>query len=146
MVGTLNVATGAIHVVRLGHGAVGEIENSFAVDQSRRRVHRHQPQALPVRGRATASPKITWQVRYPNSYESKPGQVDDGTGTTPTVMQGGYVNITDNADPMDVVVYRTAVKLTHRVRRNHHGAGCGCRDGLQGAGVQARARAPTRTR
>ena len=46
--------------------------------------------------------------RYPNSFEHKPGQVDDGTGTTPTVMAGGYVNITDNADPMDVVVYRTA--------------------------------------
>ena len=54
-------------------------------------------------------PRITWSVRYPNSGKAKPGQVDAGTGTTPTVMQGGYVNITDNADPMDVVVYRTAV-------------------------------------
>lgn len=119
VVGTLNFATGAIHVVRLGHGADGEIENSFAVDQSggvyiatNRKLYRFVARH--------GIPKITWQVRYPNSYESKPGQVDDGTGTTPTVMQGGYVNITDNADPMDVVVYRTAVKLTHRVRRNHH--------------------------
>jgi hypothetical protein len=33
-------------------------------------------------------------------------------------MPGGYVNITDNADPMDIVVYRTAL-LRHR----HHGRG-----------------------
>ncbi len=117
VVGTLNFATGAIHVVRLGHGADGEIENSFAVDQhggvyvaTDRKLYRF------VAGRHGV-PKITWQVRYPNSYESKPGQVDDGTGTTPTVMPGGYVNITDNADPMDVVVYRTRVKLARRLHR-----------------------------
>jgi hypothetical protein len=33
-------------------------------------------------------------------------------------MPGGYVSITDNADPMDVVVYRTAVRPTRRVRRH----------------------------
>ena len=117
VVGTLNFATGAIHVVRLGHGADGEIENSFAVDQhggvyiaTNRGLYRF------VAGRRDV-PKITWRVRYPNSYEHKPGQVDDGTGTTPTLMQGGYVNITDNADPMDVVVYRTRVKLARRLHR-----------------------------
>jgi hypothetical protein len=109
VVGTLNLSTGAIHVKRLGHGSVGEIENSFAADQhggvyiaSDLRLYRF------VAGPGGV-PKVTWSVRYPNSGESKPGQVDAGTGTTPTVMQGGYVNITDNADPMDVVVYRTAV-------------------------------------
>ncbi len=117
VVGTLNFATGAIHVVRLGHGADGEIENSFAVDQhggvyiaTDRKLYRF------VAGRRDV-PKITWRVRYPNTYEHKPGQVDDGTGTTPTVIYGGYVNITDNADPMDVVVYRTRVKLARRLHR-----------------------------
>ncbi len=119
VVGTLNFATRAIHVIRLGHGARGEIENSFASDQhggvyvaTNRKLYRF---AAGSHGK----PKITWQVRYPNSYQHKPGQVDDGTGTTPTVMQGGYVNITDNADPMDVVVYRTQLKLTRRVRGDH---------------------------
>jgi hypothetical protein len=119
VVGTLNFNTRALHVIRLGHGGLGEIENSFATDQhggvyiaTNRKLYRF------VAGRRGV-PKITWQVRYPNSHEHKPGQVDNGTGTTPTVMQGGYVNITDNADPMDVVVYRTAVKLTQRVRRHH---------------------------
>jgi hypothetical protein len=120
VVGTLNLATHQIHTMRLGNGAVGEIENSFATDQrggvyiaTNRRLYRFV-------AKRDGSPRITWQVTYPNSFQHKPGQVDDGTGTTPTVMAGGYVNITDNADPMDVVVYRTAVKLTHRVRHHHH--------------------------
>jgi hypothetical protein len=33
-------------------------------------------------------------------------------------MPGGFVNITDNADPMDVVVYRTAAHPTALVRRH----------------------------
>jgi hypothetical protein len=117
MVGTLNLASGAIHTVALGHGALGEIENSFATGMqgdvyiaTNRKLYRF---AAGRRGR----PRIVWQVAYPNSGEHKPGQVDDGTGTTPTVMPGGLVNITDNADPMDVVVYRTAPRLARRERR-----------------------------
>lgn len=109
VVGTLNLKTGRIRAIRIGHGANGEIENSFATDQhggvyiaTNRRLYRFT-------AGAGGRPKITWKIRYPNSFEHKPGQVDDGTGTTPTVMAGGYVNITDNADPMDVMVYRTAV-------------------------------------
>ena len=120
IVGTLNLRTGAIHTVRLGNGADGEIENSFATDQqggvyiaTNRKLYRF------AEGRGGA-PEIVWRVRYPNGGESKPGQVDDGTGTTPTVMPGGYVNITDNADPMDVMVYRTAPRPAKLVRRHHH--------------------------
>ena len=53
-------------------------------------------------------PSVLWQQVYKNSGQFKPGQFDDGTGTTPTVLPGGMVAITDNADPMNVVVYRTA--------------------------------------
>jgi hypothetical protein len=111
VVGTLDPVTGRTRLIRLGHGAHGEIENSFAADgrggvyiATNRRLYRF------AAGRRR-EPRITWQVAYPNSDRHKPGQVDDGTGTTPTVMPGGYVAITDNADPMDVVVYRTKVKL-----------------------------------
>jgi hypothetical protein len=117
VVGTVSFATGKIHAIRLGHGAAGEIENSFATDQyggvyiaTNRRLYRF------AAGSGEA-PLITWQIAYPNSFQHKPGQVDDGTGTTPTVMPGGYVNITDNADPMDVIVYRTAVTLARGQRR-----------------------------
>ncbi len=116
VVGTLNFATGKVHLRKLGNGEVNEIENSFAADShggvyiaTNRKLYRFKAGAGGV-------PKIVWQVRYPNSGKFKPGQVDDGTGTTPTVMPGGYVNITDNADPMDIVVYRTAAHV-HGSRR-----------------------------
>ena len=119
-VGTLNLATGALRVIRLGHGESGEIENSFTTGMqgdvyiaTNRKLYRF------VAGRGGV-PRVVWQVTYPNSFQHKPGQVDDGTGTTPTVMQGGYVNITDNADPMDIMVYRTALHPTRIVGRGHH--------------------------
>ncbi len=104
-VGTLDLRTGRSHLVRLGD----EIENSLAVGShdeayiaTDRKLYRfsHTPAGRPV---------VDWSVEYRNSGEVKPGQVDAGTGTTPTVLPGGHVAITDNADPMNVVVYRTAV-------------------------------------
>lgn len=35
-------------------------------------------------------------------------------------MPGGYVNITDNADPMDIMVYRTAAHPSRVMRRHGH--------------------------
>ncbi len=116
---TLNLKTGKVHYVRLGHGSHGEIENSFATDQhggvyiaTNRKLYRFGAGANGV-------PKVVWSVTYPNSGLSKPGQVDNGTGTTPTIMPGGYVNITDNANPMDIMVYRTAAHPSRMV--GHHG-------------------------
>jgi hypothetical protein len=45
---------------------------------------------------------------YPNSGIHKPGQSDAGSGTTPTLMGRDLVTITDNSDPMDVLVYKRA--------------------------------------
>ena len=59
---------------------------------------------------------MIWKGGYPNSGIVKPSQVNAGSGTTPTIMDNGYVAITDNADPMDIVVYRTAKKL-HGAKR-----------------------------
>lgn len=114
VVGTLDLSTGDVHVIRLGSGREGEIENSFATDQhggvyiaTNRKLYRFG-------AGAGGAPEIEWQITYPNSGEHKPGQVDDGTGSTPTVMPGGFVNITDNADPMDVMVYRTQIHARRR--------------------------------
>ena len=132
IVGTLNFASGAIHAIHLGHGMLGEIENSFATDMyggvyiaTNRKLYRF------VAGPGGV-PQVVWQVTYPNSFEHKPGQVDDGTGTTPTVMPGGFVNITDNADPMDIVVYRTAAHPSRlvTVAPDRHHRRCGVRVAL----------------
>jgi len=120
VVGTLNLSSGAVHLRRLGAGADGEITKSLATD-SHDGVYIPTTQKLYrfVAGPGGV-PRISWQIAYPNDGISKPGQLDAGTGTTPVLAGGGrYVGINDNEDPMDVVIYRTAVHPTRRVRRHH---------------------------
>lgn len=103
VVGNVDPRSGRVRVLTLpGEG----ITNSFAVDEDGG-VYIVTDRAL-YRFEAAGSgrPKVIWRKRYRNSGEQKPGQVDDGSGTTPTVMGRKYVAITDNADPMNVVVYR----------------------------------------
>jgi hypothetical protein len=108
VVGTIDPATGAVHAIRTGE----ETENSFSVDATGgvyivtdKALYRYDA------GRH-GQPVVTWRRVYPNSGIHKPGQVDAGSGTTPTLMGSDYVAITDNADPMDIVVYRRARKLS----------------------------------
>jgi len=107
VVGVLDPKTGKIGTIQLGE----EIENSFAVDRegvyiaSDKRMYRFNA------GKDN-TPVADWKVTYQNSGIVKPSQIDAGTGTTPTVFNhGDFVTITDNADPMHVVVYRTAKRL-----------------------------------
>jgi hypothetical protein len=105
IVGTVERASGAIRTLRLpGEG----ISNSFAVDEtggvyivSDRALYRFDADP-------TGAPQLSWREVYPNSGIHKPGQSDAGSGTTPTLMGDDLVAITDNADPMDVIVYRRA--------------------------------------
>lgn len=108
MVGTIDRGNGAVKTMQLsGEG----ISNSFAVDEtggvyivSDRALYRFD-------AGSNGGPRVSWRVVYPNSGIHKPGQSDAGSGTTPTLMGKKWVAITDNADPMDVVVYRRAIKL-----------------------------------
>lgn len=54
-------------------------------------------------------PYLVWSsVPYDTIGTTKNGQYELGSGTSPTLLgDGNYVAITDNADPMKVVVYRT---------------------------------------
>jgi len=65
----------------------------------------------------TGHPHIDREMSYRNSGIPKPSQVDASSGATPTIPPGGLVAITDNADPMDAVVYRTATRLRHHQHR-----------------------------
>jgi hypothetical protein len=110
-VAILNTKTRRIRAIRLGE----DIQNSFTVDRrgiyvvSSKRMYRFRAR--------NGKPQIQWKATYRNSGIVKPGQADAGSGTTPTIMRGGYVAITDNADPMNVVVYRKAVRLKRGQRR-----------------------------
>ncbi|HEX8074181.1 MAG TPA: hypothetical protein VF545_04305 [Thermoleophilaceae bacterium] len=103
VVGTVEPASGAVHSMQL---AGEDIQNSFSVDDDGG-VYIVSSQALYRFDAGPAGePKVTWREVYPNSGIHKPGQADAGSGTTPTIMDDGLVSITDNADPMNIVVYR----------------------------------------
>jgi hypothetical protein len=102
VVGDIDPATGSVRSMDT-HEPIG---NSFAVDEAggvyivtNSALYRFVPAA-------DGTPKVAWRSTYPNDLKSKPGQTEVGSGTTPTVMDGGYVSITDNSDPIDIVVYR----------------------------------------
>jgi hypothetical protein len=106
VIGVVDPATSAIHAITLGE----EIENSFAVDKDG--VYVVSDAAMyRLWADGDGMPLVVWSSVYQNVGVQKPGQFDAGSGTTPTLMSGGYVAITDNADPMNVVVYRRAVTL-----------------------------------
>jgi hypothetical protein len=104
LVGTIDPASGAVKIMNLAE----KIGNSFSVDATGavfivtdRALYRLDPAP-------DGSPHVTWRETYANIGIVKPGQATDGSGTTPNLMGTQYVAITDNADPMDVVVYRRA--------------------------------------
>jgi len=53
------------------------------------------------------SPEYTWRKTYDRGTFVKPGAISQGSGTTPTLLGGDLVAITDNADEqVHVLVYR----------------------------------------
>jgi hypothetical protein len=122
LVGTIDRGNGTIQTMRLsGEG----ISNSFAVDEtggvyivSDRALYRFD-------ANSNGGPAVSWRVVYPNSGIHKPGQSDAGSGTTPTLMGSNWVAITDNADPMDVVVYRRAIRLRGHRQQKKRGRSAG---------------------
>lgn len=122
MVGTASPATAnSDHcTVKLRTLPSGEaIVKSFAVDPNPSLggvfiVSDHQLYRFDATSDGT--PMITWQEVYDRGIRVKPGQITQGSGTTPTLMGKEFVTIADNAEPrMHVLVYRRAAR-THRPR------------------------------
>ena len=109
IVGVLDRETGRL----LGSRRTGEpIGNSFAVDETGGVFIVTDGAMYRFDATRRGAPRVSWRVRYRNTGVVKPGQFDAGSGTTPTLMGSGYVSIADNADPMNVVVYRRARRLS----------------------------------
>jgi hypothetical protein len=112
-VGTVDPRTGRVRSLRLK----GEqIVNSFATDEtggvfivSDHAMYRFDSGR---RGR----PRVTWRQTYDRGSTQKPGQLSQGSGTTPTLVGRDLVVVTDNADPrMRVLAFkRTASPRRHR--------------------------------
>ena len=101
VVGTIEPASGQVRRINTGE----PIGNSFAVDETGG-VYVVTDQAIYRFDAREGRPTVTWRRAYPNIGVVKPGQTEQGSGTTPTLIGRRYVTITDNADPMDVLVYR----------------------------------------
>lgn len=117
LVGTVDPETGAVRSVRLvdpTSGSQEKIGNSFAVDDDGgvyivTEYAMYRFDADPTAG----APVVTWREAYDRGTRLKPGQVNFGSGTTPTVIGDQWVAITDNADPkMHVLVYRRGASVT----------------------------------
>ena len=102
VVGTVDLATGRVRSIDTGepngnsHGLDDDGGVYIVTDKAMYRFD-----AGP-----DGTPQVTWREGYENTGEKKPGQTQFGSGVTPTMMDGGLVAITDNADPMNVVVFK----------------------------------------
>jgi len=91
---------------RIASRALGErIGNSFAVDDAGG-VYIVTDAALYRFEARDGEVRAMWRRPYENIGRRKPGQTQPGSGTTPTLMGRRYVAITDNADPMNVLILR----------------------------------------
>jgi hypothetical protein len=101
VVGWVDRRTGALHSRAL-HEPIG---NSFAVDEENG-VYIVSDAATYRFEAGPAGVQTVWREGYANTGQKKPGQTQKGSGTTPTLFGPGLVAITDNADPIRVVVMR----------------------------------------
>ena len=102
VIGNIDPGSGSVRSRQTGE----TISNSFAVDETGGVFIVTDTALYRFDASRDGTPRQTWRATYPNSGQRKPGQTQAGSGTTPTLMGRHYVAITDNADPMDVVVYR----------------------------------------
>jgi hypothetical protein len=108
VVGTVDPATGGVRAIAL-HEPIG---NSLAVDETGGVYVVSDAALYRLDAAPDGAPRTTWREAYANIGTVKPGQTEAGSGTTPTLMGRDLVAITDNADPMNVVVYRRAATVS----------------------------------
>lgn len=106
VVGTLDRRSG--RVLGVVHMPSGErIVNSHATDETGGAFIASTQAMYRFDADRAGAPRVTWREPFDAGTRVKPGQIDIGTGTTPTLMGRHYVTLTDNADPqMHVLVYR----------------------------------------
>ena len=112
-VGVVDPRTGAVHTLRFaGQGIV----NSMAGDESGAIYVVTTHRLAAVAADRNGVPHVRWSVPYDRGSEQKPGQLSQGSGTTPTLVGRDVVAITDNADPrMHVSFYDRRPGVRHRL-------------------------------
>ena len=104
VIGTLDRATGA---VRTAHLPAGEtVTNSVSTDETGGMYVVSTHALYRLDADADGVPQVTWREAYDRGSRTKPGNLSQGSGTTPTLLGDRWVAINDNADPRTrVLVY-----------------------------------------
>lgn len=103
-VGFINQRTGVVKTLSLGNEG---IFNSVAGDETNAIYLVTTHRLLAVEAGKNGAPRIRWSQSYSRGKDVKPGQLSQGSGTTPTLIGKDIVAITDNAEPrMNVIFYK----------------------------------------
>jgi hypothetical protein len=102
VVGTIDPATGRVASRPLGES----IGNSFATDSDGSISLVTDAALYRLEAGADGIPQVVWRETYANTGTQHSGQTEKGSGTTPTLIGSDLVAITDNADPIDILVYQ----------------------------------------
>ncbi|MEN9683344.1 MAG: hypothetical protein RLZZ427_1095 [Pseudomonadota bacterium] len=99
--GTLDPRTGRVRVIRLGGTGSRvqreEIQNSFAVDSRAVYVISDHAQYA-FAADANGTPQQLWRSPYDRGSARKIGSINQGSGTTPTLIGADLITFADNAD------------------------------------------------
>lgn len=102
-IGTLDTKTGAVSVIRLKGE---EIQNALAMDGRAVYVLSDHAQYAFV-ANASGSPVQLWRSAYDRGTRRKIGSINQGSGTTPTLLGARWLTFADNADGrINIVVLR----------------------------------------
>jgi hypothetical protein len=113
-VGTIDRETGAVQVSQLPDGE--EVTNSVATDETGGMYVVSTHALYRLDATAEGLPEVTWREVYDRGTRRKPGNLSQGSGTTPTLLGDRWVAINDNADPQtNVLVYDRREGATDRL-------------------------------
>jgi hypothetical protein len=102
--GTLDTASGKVAVLPLGE----EIQNALAVDDRAVYVLTDHAQYAFASGQ-DGQPRQLWRTAYDRGSARKVGSINQGSGTTPTLLGADWITFADNADGrINVIVLRRA--------------------------------------
>jgi hypothetical protein len=112
-VGVVDQDTGAVKTLQFaGEG----IFNSLAGDETGAIYVVTTHRLAAVAADASGTPVVRWSQTYDRGTTTKPGQLSQGSGTTPTLIGRDLVAITDNAEPrMHVQFYRRTGNAADRL-------------------------------
>lgn len=104
-VGVIDPGTGTVKSMRFPAGE--GIYNSLSGDETGAIYLVTTHRLAAVEAGPDGAPVVRWSETYDRGTRTKPGQLSQGSGTTPTLIGDDLVAITDNAEPrMNVIFYR----------------------------------------